>query len=170
MRPCSVKCLPSILAVLASVTFGSPAVGAQEAGEMVASVGTGGTYYCIVSRCDTGTTFLGTAGYGVRPSLMVLGSVRWHECFDCDRFVIAEGSLQLRHSGEKVEPFVAIGAGLSTDPDFMGNRFGPHAAVGAWLWPSEAGGVRSELRGRRLGKGNGMAELSVAVARRFLSS
>lgn len=82
---------------------------------------------------------------------------------------MAEGSLQLRHPGRTVQPFVAVGVGLSSDPEFMGDRFGPHAAVGTWLWPCPRWGVQAEVRGRSLGSGHRMGEASVAVARRFAS-
>ena len=141
---------------------------AQESAAAVVGAGVGGTYYCIVSRCDTGTTILGMGGYAPAPFLLVEAAVRWHQCFDCDRFVIVEGGLQLRYPGRRLEPFVAGGVGLSSDPEFMGDQFGLHAAAGTWIRVSPRWGLKTEVRGRQVGGGDLMGEASVAVAYRFL--
>lgn len=74
------RCLLAGLAMLAP-----PHARAQQAdGAVVGGGGGGVTYYCIVSRCNTGATLLGVVGYAPRPFLAVMGTGRWHECFDCD--------------------------------------------------------------------------------------
>lgn len=157
-------CLLAGLALLAP-----PQARAQQADGAVVGGGGGVTYYCIVSRCNTGATLVGLVGYAPRPFLVIAGTGRWHACFDCDRFVMVEASLQLRHPGRTVQPFLGVGAGLSSDPEFMGDRFGPHVALGAWLWPSPRWGLQAEVRGRSLGSGDRMGEASLAVARRLTS-
>jgi len=170
MRSVSVGVLLVACAVAWPVAVVWPvALEAQQRSDLVVAVGGGGTYYCIITRCGTGGTVVGLVGYGLAPSLMVVASGRWHDCFDCRRFLVAEGSLQLRHRGRRMQPFVAAGVGVSSDPDFMGDKVGLHAAVGTWLWLSPRWGLQAELRGRQVGRGDAMAELSLTVARRFLA-
>jgi hypothetical protein len=49
----------------------------------------------------------------------------------------------------------------------MGDEAGLHAAVGTWYWVSRAWGMRAEVRGRQVGRGDHMGEASVGVAYRF---
>lgn len=137
---------------------------AQELPGTVLSVGAGGTYYCIVSRCDTG--FVGRAGlgYSLSPHAMIEGGARWHDCFDCDRFVIGDAGLQLRREGARMTPFVAAGAGVSSDPEFMGTRWGPYAALGTWIALTDGWAAQVELRGRRVGS-DSMGEVTASLAR-----
>jgi hypothetical protein len=141
--------------------------GAQERAELTAGVGAGATYYCIVSRCDQGA--IGRISLGYRPASVLAfeGAAAWHDCFDCDRFLVGEAGIQLRRPGPKLEPFVSAGAGLSSDPEFMGDRWGLYAAAGAWAWLPSRWGAQLELRGRRLGRGNDMGELSLTLGRRI---
>lgn len=141
---------------------------AQQPGAAVIGLGAGGTYYCIVSRCDTGATLFGMAGYALTPALSVGATARWHGCPDCDRFLIGEAGAQLRYPGRVLQPFVALGAGLSSDPAFMGDQVGLHAAVGTWIWPTARWGLQLELRGRQVGRGDHMGELSLGIGRRLL--
>ena len=110
-----VRVRPVLLRTLLALAF-PPVVGAQGLTDLVVGGGIGGTYYCIVTRCDTGATLVATVGYGPAPFLLTSVGVRRHDCFDCDRFVIAEGSVQLRRPGGTLQPFLAAGAGVSSDP------------------------------------------------------
>lgn len=154
------------LAALLTVLAPSAALG-QRPSSAVVGLSAGGTYYCIVSRCDTGTTLGLLAGYDVTRVLSVGATARWHACADCDRFLIGEGGVQLRYPGRVFAPFVAVGAGLSSDPEFMGDEFGLHAAVGTRFWATPGWGLQLELRGRQVGRGDHMGELSLGVTRRF---
>lgn len=138
--------------------------GAQTA---YAAAGAGGTYYCIVSRCDTGSTVGVAAGVQLTSVLGVEAGVRRHFCFDCDRFVLADASVVLQYPRTVVSPYIAAGVSLSSDPDFMGEEIGAAAAAGAWLWSGRRWGGRLELRGRRVPGSDGIAELSAAIAHRF---
>lgn len=110
---------------------------------------------------------MGVAGYAPARSLLIHASVRTHHCFDCDRFLMAEGGLQLRHAGRSLVPFVAAGAGWISDPEFMGDHVSPHVAVGAWIWPTRSFGLQLEVRGRRVSRGDALGEVSVVLARRI---
>jgi hypothetical protein len=140
---------------------------AQSGAEVLGGFGLGGTYYCIVSRCDTGTTVTGAFGYAPRPAVLLEASGRWHACFDCGRFVIGEGSVQLRLPRGAVRPFVAAGGGMVSDPDLMGDRLSLLVAAGAHLRPESRWGVQLELRGRRVGRGDAMGVASVVLLRRW---
>lgn len=131
------------------------------------AAGAGGTYYCIVSRCDTGSTMGVAAGVQLSPALGIEAGVRRHFCFDCDRFVIGDASLVLQYPRAVVSPYVAAGVSLSSDPEFMGDEIGAAAAAGAWLWSGRRWGGRLELRGRRVPGSDGVAELSASIAHRF---
>lgn len=158
-----------VLAGLA-LACASSAAAAQSSKAIVVSAGAGGTFYCIITRCDSGTIFGVTAGYGLTPAVAVEAGVRRHSCFDCDRFVIADAALVLQLSARTVSPFAAIGVGWSSDPEFMGNEVGLLAAAGVAIWPSRTWGIRTELRGRTVGRGDGMGELSVSVSYRMFRS
>lgn len=155
------------LVLVVGVLFAGACQG-QEAGEVVAAVGGGMTLYSIDTRFDDGTVLRGSVGYSLLPYLMVEGGGRWHRCFDCDRFLVAEAGVQLRHPGPRWSPFVAVGGGRSSDPGFMGPEWGLYAAVGSWLWSSGGWGLQLEARGRQVGQDDYMGEFSVGAARRFL--
>jgi hypothetical protein len=142
---------------------------AQEAGDWIVSLGVGGTLYGIETRFDDGTLVRGGVGYVLSPNLMVEGGVRRHGCFDCDRFLVLDAGLQARHRGDRFSPFLAAGGGLSSDPGFMGSKWGAHAAVGSWVRLSGAWDLQLEVRGRQVGISSSdyMGEVSVGVARRF---
>lgn len=138
---------------------------AQEPPELLVGAGVGGTYYCIVTRCNTGTIARASVGYSPIPSVMIEGGARWHHCFDCDRFVIGEGGVQVRYPASTVSPFLSAGGSLSSDPEFMGDEWGLYAAVGSWVWLSRSWGLQLELKGRQVGSDH-MGELSLLAARR----
>jgi len=140
---------------------------AQTASPLVLGAGVGGTFYGISTRTNTGTALVGLVGYDLGPNLMIEAGVRRHQCVDCDRFLIAEGGLHLKYPGRTFSPYVAGGYGVVSDPEFMGTEHGLHAAVGVWLWPERPWGLRTEVRGRQAGKGDGMGEASVLLTRRL---
>jgi hypothetical protein len=142
---------------------------AQEAGDWIVSLGAGGTLYGIETRFEDGTLLRGGVGYVLTPNLMVEGGVRRHGCFDCDRFLILDAGLQARHRGDRFSPFLAAGGGLSSDPGFMGSKWGAQAAVGSWVRLSGGWDLQLEVRGRQVGVSSSdyMGEVTVGVARRF---
>jgi hypothetical protein len=133
-----------------------PSAHAQEDSGLQLGVGVGGTYYCILSRCDTGSTLTALLGYDLPGPFTIEGTVRRHRCFDCDRFWIGEGSLRFELPGIFLGPSLAAGVGVVSDPEFLQERkLGPHLALGLSL-PSLAGlGVRLDIRGRQVGFGSG---------------
>lgn len=152
------------MALVAAAPFGASG---QEAPEVVAGLGGGGSFYSIVSRTDTGLLLRGSLAYSPVPHLVVEAGARWHDCFDCTRFLIGEAGVQLRRPGERWAPFVGAGVGFSSDPDFMGDAWGLHASVGSWLWLTDGWGLQFEARGRQVGGGDHMGEGTVLVTRRF---
>jgi hypothetical protein len=98
---------------------------------------------------------------------MIEAGLRWLDCFDCGRFRIYEGGLQLRYPGSRAQPFIAAGVHRSSDPEFMGSRTGAYAAVGVWLGSWQRFSLALEARGRALGSGNRMGEATLVVARLF---
>ncbi len=140
---------------------------AQGPVRIVTGVSAGATYYCIVTRCGTGKT-IGVL-VEAQPA-RVLGlelAARRHSCFDCERFVIADAALVLRYPARSIQPFVAAGASRSTDTGALGTHSGLLGAAGAWAWLDPAWGAKLELRGRQVGRGDGMGELSLSFAHRF---
>lgn len=164
--------------VLIALTVAVPALvwagtaQAQEAGDWVVSLGAGGTLYSIETRFDDGTILRGGVGYVLTPTLMIEGGLRRHGCFDCDRFLIFDAGVQARHRGDRFSPFVAVGGGLSSDPEFMGRKWGAQAAVGSWVRLSNDWDLQLEARGRQVGFSSSslMGEFSVGVARRIATS
>jgi len=144
-------------ALAAVIVLATPSTArAQEDSGFQLGVGVGGTYYCILTRCNTGSTFIAHLGYDLPGPLGVEGTTRSHRCFDCDRFWIGEGSLRLHFPGLFLRPSLAAGVGFFSDQEFLEEReFGPHLALGFSL-PSFAGvGVRLDIRGRQVGFGTG---------------
>jgi hypothetical protein len=141
---------------------------AQVAGDFVAAAGVGGTYYCIVSRCNSGTTVGVLGAFAPLPFVMLEAAAKRHFCFDCDRYYIAEAGVQLRYPHATIQPFLSAGASRNSDPEFMGEHTGPYAAAGVWIWPWAYWGLHAEVRGRRvMGAGNSMAEVALSVTRRL---
>ncbi len=140
---------------------------AQNPVRIVTGVSAGATYYCLVSRCNTGTTIGVSAEAQATRVLGLELAVRRHTCFDCDRFVIADAALVLRVPAHTIQPFVAGGVSRSSDPEFMGTHTGLLGAAGAWAWLGPAWGAKLELRGRQVGRGDAMGELSLGLAHRF---
>src|SRR5687767_839510 len=159
------SCCVAALVALATVCATSPA-SAQTAPALVVSGGAGATYYCIVSRCDSGTTVGLAAELGLTRALGVHASVRRHFCFDCDRFVIGDAALVLQYPARTVSPFAAVGVTFSSAPDFMGNQTGLLAAGGASIRLTRRWSIRPELRGRTIGSSDRLVELAVSVAHR----
>jgi hypothetical protein len=157
----------SIKVLVVLVLFAAPSAAAAQHATPLVSAGMGGTFYCIVTRCNTGTTVFGSAGVDFASFLHVEATVRRHLCFDCDRFLVAEAGLHAQYAGPVFTPYAGGGFGTSSDPDFMGTVTGFHAEVGTWVWPWQNWGVRIELRAREVGSGNHMGELSASGARRF---
>ena len=152
-----------ILTMIALVV--SPSAAAQQVGEIAVGGGAGISYYCIVTRCDAGTTLRLTAGYSPSTWLGFDAGFRLHDCFDCHRFRIYEGGVRLRYSASAVQPFVVAGIHRSTDAEFMGTRTGSHAAIGLSFGRGSLG-MEVELLGRSLGSGDRMGEATLAVVYR----
>lgn len=167
-----VPALPAIAALACGALF-APGVEAQAGGEeaqvggdLILGAGGGVTFYCLDTRCDSGTTLLASLGYAPTPHVVIVGSGRWHGCFDCDRFLMVEASLHVRHPGPTWQPYAAAGLGMMSDPEFIGTRFGGHVGAGTWWWPSPSWGLQADVRGRHVGRGDGIIEVSLAVAHR----
>jgi hypothetical protein len=142
---------------------------AQERAPIVVGAGVGGTYYCIVSRCDTGVTAGGIAGVDVHRHVHVEAGVRRHFCFDCDRYWMAEASALLTYPLRGAVPFVGAGYGVHSDPEFFETtRWAPHVAAGAWLDLTRDWGLQLALRGRQLATGDRLGEASLMATRRLL--
>jgi hypothetical protein len=157
-----------ILTSIAALALLAPAtVAAQQSGDFTATASVGGTYYCIVSRCDTGVTMGAHVAYGLLQTVALEARGSRHLCFDCDRYFLVEGGAQLRLPGGRVQPFLAAGASLHSDPEFFGDATGPYAGVGVWLHPMAGLTLRAELRGHQLDRGSRLGELSVAAGHRF---
>jgi hypothetical protein len=118
-----------VLVTVVASSFGGPlpasAQPAQSEGSaqsLVVGVGGGGTIYSIATRLGSGSTVTAMAGYRLSPALLVEGAVRRHQCFDCDRFLIAEGGLQVGYPGRTVSPFVSGGYGDQFGSRVHGDR------------------------------------------------
>jgi hypothetical protein len=159
---------PLSCALAVALFFVAAPSAAQSTRSMVIGAGAGGTFYCIVSRCDSGTIVAGMASLDITRLIAAELRVGRHYCFDCDRFVIAEPAVVLQYPRNALTPYVAGGISYSSDPGFMGNQTGLAGAAGAWIWPDRRWSLRFELRGRQVGRGDAMGELSLAVARRFV--
>jgi hypothetical protein len=156
----------ALLLCVAALALTRPASAAAQS-EFLVSAGGGGTYYCLIPRCNTGLMLSSGIAYAPLPMLSFGLEGRWHRCFDCKRFFLAEASVQLRSRGRTFAPFVAGGGGLASDPDFIGERGSAHLAVGMWLRPGNDWALQLEVRGRRIEGGDGMGEASVSLARRI---
>jgi hypothetical protein len=153
----------ALLAVASVAALPASAAG-QAAPGVVVGAGVGGTYYCIVSRCNTGTLLQATAGVDVMEYVHVEAGVRRHSCFDCSEFTIVDGTVLLRRETGPLTPFVGAGYGRVADAEFMGTRWAFHGAAGTWYRPGRRWGVQVALRGRELGSGDRMGEASVGVS------
>jgi hypothetical protein len=149
-----------------ALTAPAPA-SAQANGDFVAAAGVGGTFYCIVTRCNTGTTVGALVAYGPLPFVMLEAGAKRHFCFDCDSYSITQAGVQLRYPHAIAQPFLAVGVARHSDADFMGSYTGPYAGVGVWVWPWSGWGAHAELRGTRVRAGDHLGELSLSLARRF---
>jgi hypothetical protein len=144
-----------------------PAASGQDAAAFVVGGGVGGTYYCITTRCNQGTVLAGIAAIGVGRFVQLEAGVRRHFCFDCDRFMIGEGTVLVRLPDRTLSPFAGAGFGVSSDPEFMGSRWGVNAAAGTWIWPLPRWGLQLSIRGRSVGRGEAIGEAAVIVGHRF---
>jgi hypothetical protein len=147
---------PDTLAAQTSHTEGSP--------WSISAVG-GGSYYCIVSRCDTGLVAGGALGFRLTSNATAELGARWHHCFDCERFVIGEAGVRLHHGMARLSPFLALGGGVTADPDFFGVEWGPWAAAGSQIHLRQGWSLQLEARGRRIRKGSAMGELTLGLVR-----
>jgi hypothetical protein len=138
----------------------------QDRPSIVVGGGVGATYYCIITRCNTGTTFAALIGYEFEGPFAVEGTARHLRCFDCDSFWMTEGSVRIESSAMRLRPSLAAGVGVISDPEFFGERkFGPHLSLALSL-PSLSGvGVRLDVRGREVGFGTGdyMGEVALLL-------
>jgi len=145
--------------------------GAQQRGDVVGSIGVGGTLYAVDTRINEGTMIQGGLGYALTPAWMLEAGVRRHGCFDCDRFWIVDAGVQWQRAGERFSPYASAGAGRASDPEFMGVEWGPYASVGSWMHLSRTSKLKLELRVRQVGGGmrspDGMGELTLGVAHRM---
>ncbi len=170
----AVRWIGWVVAGLLLVPGCAPGVEAQEAarndgGGWSVWVGGGGTLYGIETRFDEGAMVGGGVGYRIAPAFMVEGGLRLHSCFDCDRFLVLDAGLQAHRAGERWSPFVGAGAGVVSDPGFMGTKAGLHVSVGSWLRLGGSWDARIEARARQVGisSSDAMGEALVGVARRF---
>jgi hypothetical protein len=153
--------------LLAALAVGThPAEGsAQESRGLAVGVGVGPSFYCIVTRCDEGTVVRALAEYGLTSTLLLEADAGWHRCFDCSRFLLLDAGVQARRPRGALRPFLSGGVGVVSDAELMGTRLGAYGAVGAWFGAWERVALQLQLRGRLLGSGDHMSELTLAVAR-----
>jgi len=142
----------------------------QQRGDILGSVGAGGTLYTIDTRINEGGMVRGSLGYALARAWAVEAGVRRHGCFDCDQFWILDAGVQWQRPGERFSPFVSAGGGRASDPGFMGTEWGTYASVGSWMQVTSTSRLQLEIRVRQLGYGmgspNGMGELTLGVTRR----
>ncbi len=161
----------SVRRLIGIMLFASVAGAARADAQSFAGIGVGlsggGTYYCIETRCNTGSTLGLFVDVPVASFVAVEAAVRRHFCFDCDRFVLADGAVVFRSPARTVRPFGAAGVSRSADHGSLGAHTGLLAAVGAWVQVQPWLDTKLELRGRQLGQRNAMGELSLSMAYRF---
>ena len=125
--------------------------------------GAGGTYYCIVSRCDTGAS-VGVSGDVRLSSFTALNAaIHRHFCSDCDRFTMAELALLVQPASRRLRPFAGAGVSFASDPEFMGSQVGPYAMAGVTAGISGRVGLRMQIDGRKVGRGDAMGGLGLIV-------
>ncbi len=146
----------------------------QQRGDILGSIGAGGTLYAVDTRFNEGGTVRGGLGYALGPGWTLEAGVRRHGCFDCDRFWIVDAGVQCQRPGDRFSPFVSAGGGRASDPGFMGTEWGAYASVGSWMQLTSASRLQLELRVRQLGGGlrnpDGMGELTLGATRRVWAS
>jgi len=138
----------------------------QERPAFVLGGGIGATYYCIITRCNTGSTFIALAGYEFAGPYSIEGTARRLRCFDCNSFWMAEGSLRVESRTLRIRPSLAAGIGVASDPEFFQERkVGPHLSLGLSLHSLTGIGVRLDIRGREVGFGTGdyMGEAALLI-------
>lgn len=153
--------------LIALMAWAAPERAAAQGGTAVdVGVGVGGTYYCIMTRCNTGTLLSAGAALRVNRFVFVEAGARRHLCFDCDRFIVVDAMVAGQYPFGTWTPFAGAGWGVASDPEFMGREDGLHAAAGTWIRPGNgAWSIQLALRGRQVG-GDAMGELSAMVTRR----
>jgi len=95
---------------------------AQQRGDVLGSIGAGGTLYAVDTRLNEGSMVQGSLGYALTPAWTLEAGVRRHGCFDCDRFWIVDAGMQWQRPGERFSPYASAGAGRASDPGFMGTE------------------------------------------------
>jgi len=128
---------------------------------------TGGSFYSIATRSNTGFVAGGAVGLRTTPHLSLEAGARWHRCFDCTRFVTADAGVRLHPDVHVLAPFLALGGGIASDPEFFGTEFAPWIAAGLSIRWQERWAVRVEARGRRIRTGSSMGEVTMGLARRL---
>jgi hypothetical protein len=131
----------------------------------IVSTVAGGSYYCIVSRCNTGLLAGGALGLRVTPNATAELGARWHHCFDCDRFVTGEAGVRFHLPMTGFAPFLAGGGGVASDPEFFGTEWGPWAAAGSEIHLRDRWSLHVEARGRRIRRGSTMGEVTLGLTR-----
>jgi hypothetical protein len=138
----------------------------QDRPSIVIGGGVGATYYCIITRCNSGTTFAALVGYEFEGPFSVEGTARRLRCFDCNSFWMTEGSVRIESRAMRLRPSLTAGVGVISDSEFFGERkFGPHVGVGLSLPALAKLGVRLDVRGREVGFGTGdyMGEATILL-------
>lgn len=128
---------------------------------------TGGSFYSIATRSNTGFVAGGAVGLRTTPHLSLEAGARWHRCFDCTRFVTADAGVRLHRELNVLAPFLSVGGGIASDPEFFGTEFAPWIAAGSMIRWQERWAVQVEARGRRIRTGSSMGEVTVGLARRL---
>ena len=93
-----------VLGLLTLATASAPPASAQGSAAIVAGLGGGGTYYCIVSRCGTGGLFRATVGIEATRTLVLEAGLHRHICTDCGQFLIGDVVLLVQYAGSFASP------------------------------------------------------------------
>jgi FAD/FMN-containing dehydrogenase len=159
------------LAMLALSSVFTTALAAQpspsDASAWTVTALTGGSFYSIATRANTGFLAGGAVGLRTTPHLSLEAGVRWHRCVDCTRFVTVDAGVRLHRDVRVVAPFLALGGGIASAPEFFGTEFAPWIASGLSIRWQERWAVQVEARGRRIRSGSGMGEVTLGLARRL---
>jgi hypothetical protein len=160
--------LAAALPLAGTAQTGEGRVGGDEGSPWRVGVGAGWTYYSLVSRADAGTMISAQGSYTPTPRIRVESRVGTMRCADCSRFVMGEGGVQLRLLLGDWAPYLVGGAGVISDPDFVGTREHFFAGVGTVHEPQDRPwGLQFDVRGRQLDRGNRMVEVGLGFTIRI---